>query len=104
MAYEKALSLITGGGKTYTVEHEGLDSIIKTTPDEMQAGAIVTEASPFAAGEYMAYFVVRKYTDNDSKPAIDMLTAASNSAKEYKTRLATFTYDEAKGGYVASLA
>lgn len=103
MAYEKALSLISGGGKTYTVEHEGLESIIKVTPDEMQAGAIVTEVSPFEPGEYDAYFVVRKYTDNDSKPAIDMLTASANSAKEYKTRLVTFIYDEAKGGYALGL-
>ncbi len=94
MAYEKALSLITGGGKTFEIEGDGLDFTVKATPEEMEVGALAVKATEI---EEKAYICTSKGRDlfTQKSIAIFISNSGDNEIRTFKCK-----YDETKGGYV----
>ena len=94
MAYEKALSLITGGGFTPAELVFDRDKyIVKATPDTIES-VFVAVGNP-TASETMAIYRIRSGADEQGAYAFFMGIPDGTT-----TTVKTFEYDETAGGYV----
>jgi hypothetical protein len=98
MAYEKALSLISGGGKTLETENdENFGFVIKAKPEEMEAGAIAVKRTD---GAETAYVCMRTKPASGFEQASAVFLHVSEEDGTLKREL--FQYNNTVNGYTGN--
>ena len=84
----------SGGGKKFEIEGDGLDFVVKATPEEMEVGALAVMEDEIQSQAYMCMYKGLELLSN--KPcAVFISTYGDDEIRTFKC-----IYDETKGGYV----
>lgn len=88
----------SGGVKKFEIEGDGLNFVVKATPEEMEVGALAVSEGPIHNQAYMCMYKGLELFEN--KPyAVFISTYGDDEIRTFRCK-----YDETQGGYVYGIS